>query len=258
MIMLSGFTPTDACHILGVQNTWDTGTSVTAGKSILPFARRRGIPADSPEDLSRAVRRAVINRSTQVLISAAASGEYGYDPEENPGVSRMFGFPGIPHTAFTDLPGGSNEAGSLITVTSSLNIPIIALGAPVASYYPECADILSTELAVPEHAGVANAIGAVAGNVLQHAAVQIVNMEDGDFFRLHHEKGIDDFESLEEAAAAGTAMALESARKKAADAGALDIHTEVDRRDNTAQGHGREIHVSTDITATAAGRPGVS
>ncbi len=258
MIMLSGFTPTDGCHILGIQNTWDTGSSTAAGHCILPYARRRGIPADSPEELSRAVRRAVINRSVQVLISAAAAGDYGYDPEENPNVSRMFGFPGLPHTAFTDLPDGHDESDSLITVESRLNTPIIALGAPVASYYPECAGILSTELAVPEHADVANAVGAVAGNVLQHATVQIVNMEDGDFFRLHHEKGIDDFESLEDAAAAGTEMALASAWKKAADAGALDIHTEVDRCDNTAQGHGREIHVSTDITATAAGRPGVS
>ncbi len=264
MVSYAGFTPTDACHILGIQETWNTRASILTAGRILHYAGLRGVPSGSPEELAQGVRKAVINRSIQVLVSASVADEYGFELEQNPKAACMFGYTGIPHSAFptkktgSSVQNGNTQKTSLVTVRSSLNVPLIALGAPVSSYYPGCAEHLETKLLIPEYAEVANAIGAVAGNVLQHTTVHVVNMEDGEYYRLHHEEGIEDFESLEDAVSAGTKFALASARKKAEEAGAREIHTEIDRKDNNALGHGREIHVSTAITVTAAGRPAVS
>jgi len=47
----------------------------------------------------------------------------------------------------------------------SLKIPIIGIGAPAKIFLPQVAEILHTELIVPDHFQVANAVGAVAGSV---------------------------------------------------------------------------------------------
>ena len=48
----------------------------------------------------------------------------------------------------------------------ALKIPIIGIGAPAKIFLPRVAEILHTELIVPDHFQVANAIGAVAGSVM--------------------------------------------------------------------------------------------
>ncbi len=49
-----------------------------------------------------------------------------------------------------------------------LKIPIIGIGAPAKIFLPRVAEILHTELIVPENFQVANAAGAVAGSVMVH------------------------------------------------------------------------------------------
>jgi len=45
-------------------------------------------------------------------------------------------------------------------------LPIIGIGAPAGIFLPEVADILHTDLILPDHHEVANAVGAVAGSVM--------------------------------------------------------------------------------------------
>ena len=52
-----------------------------------------------------------------------------------------------------------------MTAEIALRAPIIGLGASAATYYPGVADAVSGTLVCPEHAEVANAVGAVAGRV---------------------------------------------------------------------------------------------
>ncbi len=49
----------------------------------------------------------------------------------------------------------------------TLHRPLVAIGAPVATYYPMVAERLHTRLCIPPHAEIANAIGAVVGSVMQ-------------------------------------------------------------------------------------------
>ncbi|MBQ9068738.1 MAG: hydantoinase/oxoprolinase family protein [Eggerthellaceae bacterium] len=55
----------------------------------------------------------------------------------------------------------------------SLNIPIIAVGAPVQAYYPEVMDRLKSELVIPENSHVANAVGAVTGQIIERVELLI-------------------------------------------------------------------------------------
>ena len=45
--------------------------------------------------------------------------------------------------------------------------PLVAIGTPVAAYLPSVATSLRTELVIPEHADVANTVGAVSGSIVQ-------------------------------------------------------------------------------------------
>jgi N-methylhydantoinase A/oxoprolinase/acetone carboxylase beta subunit len=47
-----------------------------------------------------------------------------------------------------------------------LRQPIIGIGAPASIFLPQVAEALHTELILPEHHQVANAVGAIAGSVM--------------------------------------------------------------------------------------------
>jgi N-methylhydantoinase A/oxoprolinase/acetone carboxylase beta subunit len=48
-----------------------------------------------------------------------------------------------------------------------LNKPLIGIGAPVAAWFPQVAKKFETELLLPEHSEVGNAVGAVTGSVIE-------------------------------------------------------------------------------------------
>ena len=80
-----------------------------------------------------------------------------------------------------------------------LKRPLVAIGAPVAAYMPEAARRLNTELVIPPHAEVANAVGAVSGSVVVRHRVLINPLADEELLRAHLPDGPHDFEKLEEA-----------------------------------------------------------
>ena len=62
---------------------------------------------------------------------------------------------------------GRGIAGLLCASTARLGVPVIGLGASAPAYYGAVGDRLGCPMILPEHAGVANAIGAVVGQVVQ-------------------------------------------------------------------------------------------
>ena len=114
---------------------------------------------------------------------------------------------------------------SLLEATFKLARPLVAIGAPAGAYYPEVARRLGAELAIPAHAAVCNAVGAVAGVVSQTVDV-LVNQPSFRVFRVHDPNGIQDYAdpepALEHARRASRELALAAARR----AGAADPHVE--------------------------------
>src|SRR5699024_509416 len=56
-------------------------------------------------------------------------------------------------------------ADSVLQLSMEVKPPVIALGAPVAAWLPRVCDRLGAKLMIPEHAAVANAVGAAVGSV---------------------------------------------------------------------------------------------
>jgi N-methylhydantoinase A/oxoprolinase/acetone carboxylase beta subunit len=61
----------------------------------------------------------------------------------------------------------------LLDVRMDLQLPLIGVGAPSAIFMPAVAETLGTRLVVPENAEVANAVGAVTGNVVETAKISL-------------------------------------------------------------------------------------
>jgi hypothetical protein len=154
--------------------------------------------------------------------------------------------------------GSAGAATRLLTISISLGRPLIAIGAPVESYYPEVARRLGTRLVIPPHAGVCNAVGAVAGGIVQSVSALITAPNEG-LFRVHLPVGNADFTELEPAAAHALATASALARSNARTAGAADIELRQRRADKVHRDpSGLQIFIESRIDVTAFGRPRVA
>ena len=92
---------------------------------------------------------------------------------------------------------------------------------------PEAARRLHTELVIPPHAEVANAVGAVSGSVVVRQRVLINPLADEEVLRVHLPDGPRDFEKLEHAVAhvLETVPAFLEAQARAAGAEQVEVRS---------------------------------
>lgn len=246
LVVLSGFTPTDAAHVLGQHHEWST-EAARLGAEL--WARRVAEPAwklgGNPENFCRLVMRQVTVQSGRALVAAALSESYGLSLDGHDRLRRLF-----VDRALAD----GDDQQSLLDVALSLRRPVVAIGAPVTSYYPDVAQRLHTRLNIPRHAEIANALGAVVGGVMQTAHALIKPLEN-ERLRVHLPTGIHDFAGLEEAAAYAMEEASLLAEAEARRAGATEVQVQARREDHVIRLQNEDVYFDTEITATAVGRP---
>ena len=239
-VMLSGVTPSDAAHVLGMHDGWNADAAL-AGISL--FAEQldsRGVViAPDAEAMSRAIVDALVERSAEALLDAACDHDgHGY-ADLGRHLLRA---------------ASKSGGGGLVDFSVRLERPVIGLGAPAPAYYPAIAARLGTHAVVPGHAGVANAVGAVVGRIRVRAAGTITRPDDG-IYRVFAGAGPRDFPDLERAAAHARSVLEAQARQDAIDAGADGVDLSFERDDNVAVVEGRETLVESTVTAVASGRP---
>jgi len=245
-VAISGFTPTDAAHVLGLHDSWSReaaglGAELTLRSFISPRAEDR-----SAEQFCEDVVRRVALQSGRAVVAAVLAEGFNLQLESFPAFSELF----------VDRAIESPAAGSdLFGVSLNLKRPLVAIGAPVATYYPDVAESLHTELVIPSHAEVANAVGAVVGSIMQSVRVLISPLDGGELFRVHCEDGVHDFHELEEAASFAVEAAKTRVEELARRAGASSVKVVADRKDHHAMVAGEEFFVQSLVTATATGRP---
>jgi N-methylhydantoinase A/oxoprolinase/acetone carboxylase beta subunit len=61
----------------------------------------------------------------------------------------------------------------LFALTFQLKVPLVAVGAPAAVYFPPAAEKLQGDLILPQHAEVANAVGAIISRVVEEVHILI-------------------------------------------------------------------------------------
>jgi N-methylhydantoinase A/oxoprolinase/acetone carboxylase beta subunit len=120
------------------------------------------------------------------------------------------------------------------------------------------ADKLNTRLVIPLHAEVANAVGAVAGGVIQRHRILVTPLDNGEALRLHLPQAIVDFASLEEAVRYAQDWMEPWMETQARRAGAAQIEVQMTRKDNEVpvkMGWGDQLYLGTELTFAAVGRP---
>ena len=144
---------------------------------------------------------------------------------------------------------------NIASTTLSLKLPLIALGASAAAYYPDIARLLGAELIVPPFSEVAGAVGAAAGSVRQRVMILVTQPKDG-VFRIHLPDGLQDRSDLGDALALARTAATEMATRRATAAGAGQIETTlseaIDQIQLTAD---KSLFLQAAITADATGTP---
>ena len=66
-------------------------------------------------------------------------------------------------------------------LSCQLGMPLIGVGAPASALFPQMRETFTQHILLPEHAGVANAVGAVAGAVMLRQEAHIRITEEGVF-----------------------------------------------------------------------------
>ena len=239
VLRLCAFTPTDASHVLGQQQTHDPDIA-RLGADV--FARRRdrfgNDIAETADELSRRVVDTLVRSSAEALLAAAL---------ERDGLDGALA--ASPLTAASlDRTVGSAR------VDIGIGVPIIGLGAPASTYYPAIGDLLGTDVVVPDDADVANAIGAVVGKVRVRAEIQVTSPRRG-VYRIHTGAEPDTSWELPEARARAEEFARAAAAAEAVAAGASDHEVEITWSENVIEVDGRPMFVEGTATAIASGRP---
>ena len=241
VVQRAGFTPTDALHVLGRFQHWNSEVS-RLGAELL--AAQAGL---SVEMFCEQVVRGVSDRVATELVNKVLEDEVGPpDWEGEPSAAALL-------ERALNGPGDGDLSCEL-----TLRWPLVAIGAPVEAYMPRTAERLHTELIIPPHAEVANAVGAVAGGVIQRLRVLVSPLDGGERFRLHLPDGVHDFVDLEQAVCYAQQVMSARAESLAHQAGAGQVEVQMarmDRQAKVAAGWGQEIFLGAELIFTAVGRP---
>ena len=234
------FTPTDAAHVLGLHDGFDVEA---ARQTAILFARRRGGDGKALvtdiENLAARVIAKLRRRSAELVLEAA----FERDGFEDEGLSTST-------LARAALDGQHGLAAFDLKLTA----PLIGLGASAGTYYPPLADMLKTKVIIPEHAEVANAVGAVAGKV-EVAAERVILGSDGEAFQMTGGATPILFTGETAALDAAEGAAVSEAMTRAIAAGAADPKTHVEHHLKRATIESREVLVEARVIARAIGRP---
>ena len=210
-LQLSGFTPSDAAHVLGKQSHWDVETARLAcefmGRAAGSIRGDSEVPLQV-ERFAESVCDAVTTRSARLLSE------------------KLLGFePGTENSLIDSVAAGNDLCGHMHLRFES-TLPLVAVGAPAPSFYPEVGKRLGVVVEVPDHHAVANAIGAAVGMIRTQVLVEITYQEGGGFI-LHGDGEPRIIMDPDEVLAEAESEARARAQKEAMAMGATGIRCDV-------------------------------
>lgn len=247
LVQIAGVTPSDASHVLGRVDVWDKDA---AEKALVLFGRRRTGSGNMLAKEAGQVADMIVDRLTYqtglaLLETAFSEEDQGFGLAEDVLARHVLTQRGL-----------QNHRG-LVRLDMGLNLPVVGLGASAASYYPAVGALMGCEMILPEHAGVANAIGAVVGRVTMRRSGTITSPSEGQF-RVHLQTGPEDFGDADSAMSRIESVLSAQAMADAQAAGAEDIQLRIERDVRKAEAEAREVFIEATITVEAAGRPRVA
>ncbi|MPW26740.1 hydantoinase/oxoprolinase family protein [Alkalibaculum sp. M08DMB] len=131
---------------------------------------------------------------------------------------------------------------------------LVGVGAPIHLFLPDVAKVLGTQCVIPENAGVANAIGAIVGNIRVVHDIYVKPDDEKGFivFCKSQNKYTDDYtEALEIATNEAKKEAIDEARRRGA-SGEITVTVNIDNSEAIKEL--ASVFLSTTISVTAVGR----
>lgn len=246
LVMLAGATPSDAAHVLGRVDAWD---SDAATKALTLFARRRigsgRRIADGPVTLAQMIVDQLTAQTVDCLLQTAFAED-----------SRDWGDPAVLARHPLTMAGLDGHQG-LLQMRTVVGVPVIGLGASARAYYGPVGDRLGTRMIVPDHADVANAIGAVVGQVAMQAS-GVVTSAGAGVYVVHLPDGPQRFADRDTAMTALETALADDARARARAAGVEDMRITTDRDIDEVAIEGQPMFIEARIRVTAQGRPRIA
>ena len=232
LAIYSGFTPTDAVHVLDINSHWSKPAAELSARIWMRQMRYLygygSWEAGDAEQACRQVYELVQSTISRALIEVGLNESKFSDSVRSKGVTEIL-------TKMV-LERGQNQ-NSLFKLDFASDYPIVAVGAPAASYYRDVARSMHIGLHLPEHADVANAYGAVMGSVIQRARVTVTQPQFGTFCLFNNDQP-QHFETLAAAKKCAEDIVLLEAERKALEAGAKNPQVTLSYED---------IHVNDEI-----------
>jgi N-methylhydantoinase A/oxoprolinase/acetone carboxylase beta subunit len=246
-VLLAGVTPSDAAHVLGLVDAWDTAASE---KALVLFARKRTGGGDSLAPDVRTLARMVVDQVTAQTVDCLLDVAFAEDGRDW----------GVAPTQLTQHPlarAGLDQHSDIVATSLRLDVPVIGLGASAAAYYRPVGERLRTEMILPHHAHVANAIGAVVGQVAMKVSGTVESTGAGRFMTLLG-NGPQLFQQEEAAIAALESHLTQIATDRATDAGVSEVLVSVNRQIDRATIEGQSLFIGATLEVTAQGRPRIA
>lgn len=247
LVMLSGVTPSDASHVLGRLASWDAAASE---KALRLMGRRRNARgeriAPDPALLAQQIVDQLTAQTVDCLLEAAFAEEPAFQGEEPQALAR--------HSLMR---AGLGQHRGVVEISARLGIPVVGLGASAPSYYGAVGERLGCEMILPEHAGVANAIGAVVGMVSQRVTGLVSSPGEGRF-TAHLPGGLQTFLDRDAALEAMQAALVAEASARARAAGAEDLRVTASSDIREALVEGRSMFIEATLSVVASGRPRIA
>lgn len=240
-----GFTPTDAMHSLDLYVRYDKESSDLGARI---QAKVLGV---TENEFCEMVRSAAIDKIAGSAMMKLISDDSGLMPECKLANNLL------------DM-ASKGLKGRDFNMILHLDKPIIGIGAPAGAYLPAVAGRFQTEIRLPEHSEVGNAIGAIASSVVERLELTIkpkkgLSASEDCPCMLFTSEGRRDFPTLSAAKEFALDYAKDRVLQMSLDAGAIDPEADVDVDDEYGDfgyGHGKGLYIGTKVVATAVGKPG--
>lgn len=254
IVMRCGLTPTDIMHIKNDYCAYDREASVLAARFFIRcLPQYRYIPnaLDAfTDEVYDAVRKKLYENIVRVLLTDKYPhlGKQGLDEQLRFLIDR-----GWQERHTPDMP--------FFGISTTTSAALVGIGAPTHLFLPEVAKALGTRCHIPQHAAVANAMGAVLADISASAHVEISPHYTSigiSGFAVLAPDGPQNFETLEEASDAAIQAALQAAEAEARRRGALGrLSVQTNLTPKTAlTGGGEEILLGATAFAVVTGRIG--
>jgi N-methylhydantoinase A/oxoprolinase/acetone carboxylase beta subunit len=159
----AGLTPTDLLHVEGRHAAWDTESAGLALHNFCRFQLR------DPAELCRQVWSQMTEAIVYAIITFLSGKKLNLSAL---GEADDFGR----WVFYNSLQANHPH----LETHFRLRRPIIGIGAPAGIFLKDVADVLHTDLILPEHHQVANAVGAVAGSIMVTEEIIVYPRVSGD------------------------------------------------------------------------------